>query len=273
MRIKRDNTNYWRHRHRFYRHLFGVCLLVMASMAFPYPLRRLALSGNALLIVLLAFELGQPVRPRQTRRHWSDILYRWTGLAGVVFQIIWMVSPTTFSVVGFPVMVVITAFISWSLKRLLLCLGQEARIGMDVLAGAVAGYLLLGISGGLLFGVMETVAPGSFVSHTDGGRALLLSGLPINPAGLQVWSLDFTRIQYFALVSLTTVGYGDIVPAMPPAEMASVALSICGPLYLAIVMGLLISRYTLQSEAEQLRERPLDVPAPHPRSGAGLDDR
>jgi len=262
-----------RRRHRFYRHVFGVCLLVMASMAFPYPLRRLALSGNGLLILLLALELGQTVRPRQTRRHWSDTVYRWTGLAGVAFQIIWMVSPTTFAVVGFPVMVVITAFIFWSLKRLLLCLGQEDRIGMDVLAGAVAGYLLLGISGGLLLGVMETLAPGSFVSRTDGARALLLSGIPINEAGLQVWSLDFTRIQYFALVSLTTVGYGDIVPSTPPAEMASVALSICGPLYLAIVMGLLISRYTLQSEAEAVRGRPVDVPGPRPRSGADSDDR
>jgi hypothetical protein len=264
-----------RQRHRFYRHLFAVSLLVMASMAFPYPLRRLALSGNALLIVLLAIELGQPVRPRQTRRHWSDVIYRWTGVAGVVFQIIWLVSPTTFAVVGFPVMVVITAFISWSLKRLLICLGQEARIGMDVLAGAVAGYLLLGVSGGLLFAVMETVVPGSFVNQTDGGQALVLSRLPITAAGLQVWSLDFTRIQYFALVSLTTVGYGDIVPATPPAEMASVALSICGPLYLAIVMGLLISRHTLQSEVEQgrVRDRPVDVPGPHPRSGAGSDDR
>lgn len=81
-----------------------------------------------------------------------------------------------------------------------------------------------------------------------------------------MWSLDFTRIHYFAFVSLTTVGYGDIIPGTPPAQMASVALSICGPLYLAIVMGLLISRYTLQSEVEEARvkERLADVPSPHP---------
>jgi voltage-gated potassium channel len=237
-------------RHRFYRHLFVVSLLVMASMPLPYPFRRLALSGTALLIGLLAFELGQPVRPGQTRRHWSDIVYRWTGLAGIGLQIIWMLSPRAFSFVGFPVLVVITVFIFWSLKRLLICLAQETRIGMPVLAGAVAGYLLLGISGGLLFGVMETVAPASFLNQAEGGRELVLSRLPLDASGMQVWSLDFTRIHYFAFVSLTTVGYGDIIPATPPAQMASVALSISGPLYLAIVMGLLISRYTLQSEVE-----------------------
>ncbi|MCP9941849.1 two pore domain potassium channel family protein [Cyanobium sp. ATX 6E8] len=262
-----------RRRHRFYRHVFVVSLLVMASMPLPYPFRRLALSGTAVLIGLLAVELGQPVRPHQTRRHWSDTLYRWSGLAGIVFQLIWMASPTTFAFVGFPVLLVITLFIFWSLKRLLICLAQETRIGMPVLSGAVAGYLLLGISGGLLFGVMETVAPGSFLNESQGGRELVLSQLPLNAAGLQVWSLDFTRIHYFAFVSLTTVGYGDIIPGTPPAQMASVALSICGPLYLAIVMGLLISRYTLQSETEQerVKGRSAGAPAPPPRSGADSD--
>ena len=33
--------------------------------------------------------------------------------------------------------------------------------------------------------------------------------------------------------------------------MASVALSIAGPLYLAVVMGLLISRYTIQGDNQQ----------------------
>jgi hypothetical protein len=63
--------------------------------------------------------------------------------------------------------------------------------------------------------------------------------------------LDLSRIYYFAFVSLTTVGYGDIVPTTPTAQMASVALSIAGPLYLAVVMGLLISRYTIQGDNQQ----------------------
>lgn len=256
-------------RHRFYRHIFGACLLVMACMPLPSPFMRLATTGTILLMLLLSVELGQPVRPRQRRRHWSDVVYRWTGIAGLLVQILWMVSPTTFAVVGFPLLVLVAVFIFWSLRRLLICLAQETRIGMPVLAGAVAGYLLLGISGGLLFGVLETVSPGSFLDKAAGGQPLVLSHLPSNAWGLQMWSLDFTRIQYFAFVSLTTVGFGDIIPATSIAQMASVALSICGPLYLAIVMGLLISRYTLQSEVEQARLRQPEsvAPAPPPRSG------
>jgi hypothetical protein len=262
-----------RRRHRFYRHVFVACLVVMALMPLPYPYCRFSLSGTPLLISLLIVELGQPVRSGQTSRHWYDNAYRLTGLVGIVLKFIWLASPATFASVGFPLLLVVTVFILWSLKRLMICLAQETHIGIPVLSGAVAGYLLLGISGGLLFGVIETVAPGSFLNEAGGGRQLVISQLPMNAAGQQVWSLDFTNIHYFAFVTLTTVGYGDIIPALPPAQMATVTLSIVGQLSLALVMGLLISRYTLQSEKQEIRDWQEGVPGPPPHSGADSDDR
>lgn len=55
--------------------------------------------------------------------------------------------------------------------------------------------------------------------------------------------MDVRRITYFAFVSLTTVGYGDITPIKPVAQLASVALSVLGPFYLAVVLGVVVSRY------------------------------
>ena len=81
------------------------------------------------------------------------------------------------------------------------------------------------------------------------------------------------NIHYFAFVTLTTVGYGDIIPALPPAQMSTVGLSIVGQLYLAIVMGLLISRYTLQSEKQEIKDWQEAAPAPPPHSGADSGDR
>jgi hypothetical protein len=51
------------------------------------------------------------------------------------------------------------------------------------------------------------------------------------------------RLNYFAFVCLTTVGFGDIVPVTRQAQMFSVAVSLIGTTYLALVMGVLISRY------------------------------
>ena len=39
------------------------------------------------------------------------------------------------------------------------------------------------------------------------------------------------------------MGFGDIVPVTQQAQMFSVAVSLIGTTYLALVMGVLISRY------------------------------
>jgi hypothetical protein len=46
---------------------------------------------------------------------------------------------------------------------------------------------------------------------------------------------------YYSLVSLTTVGYGDIYPDGMAARMLSVMLSAVGILYPAVVISRLIS--------------------------------
>jgi len=51
------------------------------------------------------------------------------------------------------------------------------------------------------------------------------------------------------------VGFGDIQPVMPVSRMLAVVTGIIGPLYLAVVMGVLIGRYTNQVEEEDIAER------------------
>ena len=239
-------------RHRFYGHLLLLSLGVMVLIAFPYPVRRLSVLCSEVLILMLTVELGRPLRPRQHKRHWYDNAYCLIGLAAFGFQLLWLLSPVNWRFTsGVPVLALIAMFVFWSLKRLLYCLSCEKVISAKVISGAVAGYLLLGITGGLFFSVLETVAPGSFVSTVRDHQSLALGVFSVNPAEVSSWMLDLSRIYYFAFVSLTTVGYGDIVPMTPTAQMASVALSISGPLYLALVMGLLISRYTIQSENQE----------------------
>jgi hypothetical protein len=62
-------------------------------------------------------------------------------------------------------------------------------------------------------------------------------------AATSAWDVNVNRIVYFAFVSLTTVGYGDIAPIQPVARLASVALSVLGPFYIAVVVGIVVSRY------------------------------
>jgi hypothetical protein len=174
------------------------------------------------------------------------------GIAGLATLLGWLFTPTQQRWSGLLLLLVLAAFVFWSLLRLLMLLREEEQITTSVLAGAIAGYLMLGITGGLMLSVIETLQPGSFVDlfAIHGGNVVSHHQMT-DAVSAQAWDLDFSRLNYFAFVSITTVGYGDIVPVRRLAQMACVSLSIVGPLYIAIVMGLLISRYTVQTQQEE----------------------
>ena len=257
-------------RHRFYRHLFAVTTALLLMQALPAPVFRLHLMGGAVLQVLLLVELGQVIGRDPLDQGEPDavairsaLFYRILGLLGVIYLMVWIFTPATSAVTGLPVMVLLTMFVFWSLQRLIMLLAREQTVSGEVIAGAVAGYLLLGISGGLLLSVLETLQPGSFQNLIHQGSLAKAHLFPNMELSRLVWDLDFSRINYFAFVALTTTGFGDIVPATPAAEMASVSLSISGSLYLALVMGVLISRFTVQAQ-QQEGGPPPSPPSPPP---------
>jgi len=245
-------------RHRFYRHLFVMTFVLVVMMAMPTQVFRIHLVGGVLLQLLMLAELGQIIpkfrdplsawRPADLR---SALFYRAIGMTGLAAMLVWMFTPARSIATSLPVLVLLTVFVCWSVQRLLRLLGREATVNREVISGAVAGYLLLGISGGLLLTVIETLQPGSFQNLVQEGRHIRDHLIPHAMLDHLIWDLDYSRINYFAFVSLTTVGYGDIVPVKPLAEMVSVLISIAGPLYLAMVMGLLISRFTIEVQSQQ----------------------
>ncbi len=122
---------------------------------------------------------------------------------------------------GLPLLVLVTLFIAWSLKRLIVYLAEERAINQHVLVGAVAGYLLLGLTAGLMVTVLETVVPGSFLAAAD--KSLLRIPGTQAEGGLP-WNLDFVSLNYYAFVCLSTLGFGDILPETPAAQMLTVGV-------------------------------------------------
>lgn len=245
-----------RRRHRFYIQLLVITLVVIVSFGMPFGLRRLAFIGNVLLSALLVVELGASLAPRQGPDT-SDRLFRLLGLFTLAAQLLWLLGPRQLRQVGLPLLITFTLFITWSLQRLIHCLALERQVGGKVVAGALAGYLLLGISGGLVLSVVDTLDPGSFISsmsHHELSLPLSMTN-QADAAVRRVWDLNFFSINFFAFVSLTTVGYGDIVPVKPAAQMISVGLSIAGPLYIALVMGVLISRLTAEKDQAMQKDQ------------------
>ncbi len=216
-------------RHRYYRQLLLLCLAVIGSFALPGPLARLTWIGYAGLTALLWRLPGAGP--------WHRIL----ALASLLAEVLWIGAPQTLRLAGLPLLVLFTLFIGRSLRLLLHALAREREVDGEVLAGATAGYLLLGIAGGLLLTLLDSLLPGSFRDSITGLSLNMPASGSLAQAG-HSWDQGFQRLNYFAFVTLTTVGYGDVIPTAPVVQVVCIALSVVGPLYLALVLGLLLSR-------------------------------
>ena len=102
---------------------------------------------------------------------------------------------------------------------------QQKDIDADIIAGAVVAYLLMAIMWSLVYSVLEAVHPGSFKFPEETAH-------PGHEA--------FT---YFSLVTITTVGYGDVTPVRPVARALSNLEAHVGQLYLVILVSWLVGKY------------------------------
>jgi voltage-gated potassium channel Kch len=85
-------------------------------------------------------------------------------------------------------------------------------------------YLLLGLLWATIYLAIEALSPGSIRMGSD-------------PANRE------TELLYFSLITLSTVGYGDIVPLTGMARIVAALEGVTGVLYIAITVALLVGRF------------------------------
>jgi len=56
---------------------------------------------------------------------------------------------------------------------------------------------------------------------------------------------------YFGFVTFATLGYGDFVPLKPYAKSLSVLIAVSGQLYVAVIIALLVGKFSTQSLKSQ----------------------
>ena len=93
-------------------------------------------------------------------------------------------------------------------------------ITTDMIYCAISVYLLIGIMWAGVYGLLESLEPGSFATASD--------------------SVDYI---YFSFVTLTTVGYGDVAPLTILAKRFAVFEAGMGSIYMAIIVALIVGRY------------------------------
>jgi len=104
------------------------------------------------------------------------------------------------------------------------------RVDAEAVAGALATYLLLALLFSSVHQMVAAVAGGPYLSGVDDVD-------------------DASAFLYFSVVTLTTVGFGDIVPASDAARAVVVAEALTGQLYLVSVVAAVVGRWTPRTDA------------------------
>ena len=84
--------------------------------------------------------------------------------------------------------------------------------------------MLLGIAASILFGFLYRIKPEAFSASTGNFSS----------------QADFI---YFSFVTITTLGYGDILPVSHLARSLAIMFSVTGQLYLTMIIAMLVGKY------------------------------
>ena len=185
------------------------------------PIHLLIFSSIPALIVVINFSLVILAGISICKEERFKVIYY--AIAVVTLIIIWL---EYMSVGNFNLhvarLIASLFFFSFLCFMMIKDLVQSKFFDLQSILGALAGYLFIGLIGGIIFEFIDTVLPRSF-SH---GEAI----------GGYIY-------YYFSFISITTVGYGDITPITPQAQSVTLIMSIIGQFYLAIVVALFVGKY------------------------------
>jgi hypothetical protein len=92
-----------------------------------------------------------------------------------------------------------------------------------VIIQAICGYLLIGIIGVLLNGI--------------------LLGFNENAISFPEVGNKFSSIVYYSFITLTTIGYGEIIPQSVLARSISILIGASGQIYLTVVIALIVGKF------------------------------
>jgi len=210
------------------RFLFLLLAILCYILAFPFlqPFFRL----RVLLSLALTFLLISAVYAVSENKKTTVIA---CGLA-----VLWGLLQWASGRIGEPALqladgIIAIVFLSFIIYNALLHFGRSSKVDFNLVIASVVVYLLLALVWAEAYNLIETISPGSFnfaVVIPDAGAS---------------------RYTYFSFVTITTLGYGDIIPATTLARSVSMLEAFVGQTYLVVLVARLVGMHIAQSLREE----------------------
>lgn len=104
---------------------------------------------------------------------------------------------------------------------------RAKEVGVNVIIGAACGFMLLSMIALFSYLAVENNFPKSFhnISHDDLAEV-------------------YNQLSYFSLITLTSIGFGDIYPITSMSRLLTAFFGMVGQFYMVAVVGIVISKFT-----------------------------
>lgn len=124
-------------------------------------------------------------------------------------------------------------FLAFTITHILIYIFRQDEVTRDLIIGAAVVYLLLAIMWFFAYQILELLRPGSFAFPDS--------------------QLQDTRhvFMYYSVVTITTLGYGDVTPVTSVARSLSAFEAIVGQLFLVITVAWLVGVHASQSKSKK----------------------
>ncbi len=225
-----DESRKWFRNHRFHL-LLPVTIMVLFIPAFFSN----GLVTDILFFCAMSFLFIQSMYAAAGhKRHHT--FFRYTVVV-MMIVVIWLepagVHSKAVNLVRIMMLIGFFLFITFSLSRFLL---HAARVNIQVILVTINIYLMIGLISANISLLLFQIYPGAY-HFPDKETA---------PA--------FVDFVYLSFITLSTVGYGDITPAIRQSQFFAYLTAITGQLYMTVILGIIIGKYLAHS-AKSLDEQ------------------
>ena len=220
-------------RHRF-AILNGALLLMVVATPIAEGHRPL---GHMLFVALFALILIGAVRAVGQHWHARKVVAPLAGMTAIA-QILELFRDemaffVVFHVLGIAVLLSVILLI-------LVQLFSVRRADYETINAALCVYLLMAVLWSLAYSLTEALSPGSFVYPLAGDVTGFMRigdksrGIPL----------------YYSIVTMTTLGYGDILPVSPVARVVATMQAMLGQIYLVVLVARLVGLHISRTSGD-----------------------
>ena len=211
--------------------LLVTLVLVIVVSPFEAQLGRWAVLSSSVLFWLVLASAVAAIRGRRT----VQIALPLCALAVLVQGVNLAVHQPVLAMVGNVLAIV---FMIYIIAVILNFIFHTQRVTVNVIYASLCIYLLLAVAWAVLYSLIEYVDPGSFVATQLDHEELVQ---------FQFTSKRTNFAFYYSLVTMTTLGYGDVLPVKPAAQTFAALQAATGQIYLAVLVARLVGLHIVHS--------------------------